>query len=169
MISTTAEYALRAVLLLAMRNSDDALRANEIADAISAPRNYLSKTLRVLARVGVIEGTRGPRGGFRLAADPRSITIAALVDLFDDARCSKGCLVVDCDCAASSPCGVHRWWNQVEDAGRSTLESTTIAQLVRSRSHITERIAVVPTRRTGLSARTSARTTATIPARAAVR
>jgi Rrf2 family protein len=167
MISTTAEYALRAVLLLAMRDNNQALRANEIADAIGAPRNYLSKTLRVLAHLGVIEGTRGPHGGFRIAADPQTITIAMLVDLFDEARSSNGCLVVGCDCTASAPCAVYRWWSEVEDAGRMTLESTSIAHLVRTRSRW-----VATARKTAVSRKaleSAPGTSARIPAKAAAR
>ena len=162
MISTTAEYAVRAMLLLAMRKDDTALRADEIADAIGAPRNYLSKTLRILAREGLVDGLRGPNGGFRLAVDPRTVTIASLVDLFDDTREGNGCLVVDCDCASTSPCAVHRWWNKVGAAGRDSLETTNIAQLVRSR-------ATVSTAPRSARGKRGKRSSSTIPARRARR
>lgn len=134
MISTTAEYAVRAVLLLALRGEGASLRADEIADAIDAPRNYLSKTLRLLAQAGLVNGVRGPNGGFRLAADPRDITVAMLVDLFDPSRDSNGCLVPDCRCTPRMPCAVHRWWKEVEGASRSKLESTSVVQLMRRRA-----------------------------------
>ena len=50
MLSCTADYALRAILLLARVGSDRPLRADEIADATGAPRNYLAKTLNALPR-----------------------------------------------------------------------------------------------------------------------
>ena len=53
MLSCTADYALRAILVLARTGSDRPLRADEIADATGAPRNYLAKTLNALAKAGL--------------------------------------------------------------------------------------------------------------------
>ena len=38
-----------------------------IAGALGAPRNYLSKTLNVLAKHEIVDGVRGVHGGFALA------------------------------------------------------------------------------------------------------
>ncbi|HEX8906653.1 MAG TPA: Rrf2 family transcriptional regulator, partial [Longimicrobiaceae bacterium] len=69
MLSKTAEYALRALLVLARRGARGgaAVRAEEIADAVGAPRNYMSKTLHALAKQGFVASARGPLGGFTLA------------------------------------------------------------------------------------------------------
>ena len=59
MFGRTADYALRALLLLAReRQSGFYLRADEIADATGAPRNYTSKVLGELARY--VEANRVP-------------------------------------------------------------------------------------------------------------
>jgi hypothetical protein len=50
-----------------------------IADALDAPRNYMSKTLGLLAREGLITGARGPTGGFRLERSPGELTLAEVV------------------------------------------------------------------------------------------
>jgi DNA-binding IscR family transcriptional regulator len=49
-LSQTADHALRAMLVLARRHGAGPVRTEEIAEATGAPRNYLSKTLRALAR-----------------------------------------------------------------------------------------------------------------------
>ena len=56
-LSQTAEHALRAVLYLAQRE-DELVRVGDIAEALSIPRNYLSKILHLLAREGVLASTR---------------------------------------------------------------------------------------------------------------
>jgi Rrf2 family iron-sulfur cluster assembly transcriptional regulator len=45
MLSSTADYAVRAILLLARHRGGPALRAEEIARATGAPSNYMAKTL----------------------------------------------------------------------------------------------------------------------------
>ena len=55
MFGRTADYALRALLLLAHKEYHGRyLRADEIAHAIGAPRNYTSKVLNEVAKAGLI-------------------------------------------------------------------------------------------------------------------
>ena len=107
MLSVTADHALRAILALAGAPGRAPVRANMIADAIGAPRNYLSKTLNLLAKAGVIASGRGPAGGFALAVAPESITVADIVDLFDAPRPSTRCLLGNSECDPRHACAAH--------------------------------------------------------------
>ena len=49
-ISSTSDYALRAVLVLAQAEPGCPMRADEIARATGSPANYLAKTLNALAK-----------------------------------------------------------------------------------------------------------------------
>jgi Rrf2 family transcriptional regulator, nitric oxide-sensitive transcriptional repressor len=77
-ISQTAEYALRAAVFLAS-SRERAHPAWEISEATHIPASYLAKVLGALARAGLVESQRGPRGGFVLARDPRALTILEIV------------------------------------------------------------------------------------------
>lgn len=136
MISKTAEYALRAVLYLARVNDRRPVPVDDIARALGAPRNYLSKTLHELARVGVLRSLRGPAGGFSLAADPETLTVAEVADRFDESRTSGMCLLGGRPCDTANPCGAHHLWSQAQDASRAQLTRMTIAQLVRKASPV---------------------------------
>ncbi len=59
MISRTAGYALRAVLSIAQNEGEGPVRVNDMAATLDLPRNYLSKTLHLLARARVLTSTRG--------------------------------------------------------------------------------------------------------------
>jgi DNA-binding IscR family transcriptional regulator len=61
-ISLTADYALRAMLLIARPETVRALRADEIADATGAPRNYMAKVLNAVAKAGLITSARTVSG-----------------------------------------------------------------------------------------------------------
>ena len=76
----TAEYAVRATVLLARHYGERLVRADEIASVLGAPRNYLSKTLNALVHSGVLISMRGPAGGFALAKAPEQLSRAARRD-----------------------------------------------------------------------------------------
>ena len=78
MIPKTAEYALRAAVVLA-RHFKDACSAAEIAKSTLVPRRYLHRVLQALVRAGLIRSQPGPGGGYALVRPPHEITILAVV------------------------------------------------------------------------------------------
>jgi Rrf2 family protein len=130
MISQTAEYALRAVIHLAEHEAEAPLRVSEIARVLGVPRNYLSKTLHELARVGVLSSTRGPTGGFRLAAPPEKLTLAKVVSLFDPPPGRRRCLLGRTRCSDAHPCGAHERWKGVAESLAEFFRTTTIADVL---------------------------------------
>ncbi|HEX5830475.1 MAG TPA: Rrf2 family transcriptional regulator [Gemmatimonadaceae bacterium] len=130
MLSTTSDHALRAVLVLARHYGQRLVRADEIAHAIGAPRNYLAKTLNALAKAGVVTSARGPLGGFALASAPDELTLARVVDCFDEPRPSTHCLLGDAPCDPAHPCAAHHCWTAINEARRAPLARTTVAQLL---------------------------------------
>src|SRR5687768_8237493 len=113
MLSQTSEHALRAVVYLA-RTPDRAVAAEQIARALAAPANYLSKTLHALARAGVVGGTRGPNGGFRLLVNPAELTVARIIEVFDGAAVNPMCVSGGRVCDPDNPCHAHvRWSNML--------------------------------------------------------
>jgi Rrf2 family protein len=130
MLSRTVEYAVRAVVLLGRHYGERTMRTDELAARLGAPRNYLSKTLNVLARHGVLTSARGPGGGYSLATPPDRLSIADIADVFTEQRPHDArCLLGDAPCDALHPCSAHRRWSAITVQAREPLLSTTIAQL----------------------------------------
>lgn len=73
MISQTAEYALRAIVYLAM-NPDSAFTTQQISATTKVPAAYLSKVLQSLAKAGLVKSQRGLGGGFVLTKSPENIS-----------------------------------------------------------------------------------------------
>ncbi len=130
MLSSTADYALRAVLVLAGENWRRPLRADEIADATGAPRNYMAKTLNALVKAGLLTSARGPLGGFSLAVTPESLTLARIIDCFGEPRRHSRCLLGNKPCDSNKPCTAHEMWLQITATRREPLATTTIADLI---------------------------------------
>lgn len=130
MLSATSDHAIRAILVLARLRGDRPIRADEVADAIGAPRNYLAKTLNTLAKRGIVTSTRGPLGGFHLATPPAELTLARIVDCFDEPRPQSKCLLGSSPCDPKNPCAAHACWAEITLARRAPLDRTTVADLL---------------------------------------
>jgi Rrf2 family protein len=130
MLSLTADYALRAVLVLARGPKGSSVRADRIAAAIGAPRNYLAKTMHALTKAGIVTSSRGPAGGFMLAVEPSALFVSRVADVFDEQRPHVTCLLGRLPCDAAHPCAAHVRWSAMTNAARAALSSTSIADLL---------------------------------------
>jgi Rrf2 family protein len=128
-LNQSADYALRAVLYIA-GGSHEAQSTEMVATAIGVPRNYLGKVLHTLVRARVLRSTRGPRGGFQLAAAPGEIVIATVVAPFHEMPSRRSCLLGDRVCDAATPCAAHERWRSMTDPVNAFLQQTTIEQML---------------------------------------
>jgi len=78
-ISAKADYAIRAAIELAAAPDSRAVPAERIATSQGIPLNFLEHILSELRIAGVVRSQRGTDGGYRLAREPRQITIADII------------------------------------------------------------------------------------------
>lgn len=90
-ISERASLALHAVTFLATRGGEPA-RVKEVAGALSGSAAHLSKVLQALVRGGLLKGTRGPSGGYRLARPAGEITLLQVVEAVEGPLDLRACL-----------------------------------------------------------------------------
>jgi Rrf2 family protein len=126
------EYALRATVYIAAQ-SPRAVRIPEIANAVSAPANYLSKILGKLARAGILRSMRGPTGGFRVAARRERASLAAIVAVFEPFTRHR-CLLGRGMCGQNPSCAVHERWAPIAQSTTDFFAHTTIADLLSTRT-----------------------------------
>ena len=128
-LSSTAQTALRALIHIASCGDATPVQAEQIARAIGAPRNYLSKTLHVLARAGVLESKRGPQGGFALAVPAAELRLDRIIAPFAPSH-DRRCLLGRDGCGTTSRCVVHARWSAVAAEVERFLATTTVADLL---------------------------------------
>lgn len=75
-------FALFAVLELAAEPTRQ-LAAAEIADKYGISLHHLAKVLRDLGRAGIVDAARGVGGGYRLAGNPKRLTLMDVIELFE--------------------------------------------------------------------------------------
>ncbi len=130
MLSQTGEYALRAVLHLARAGREGPLKIDQIASALGIPRNYLAKILHQLSRDGLLESSRGPTGGFRLAIPPDRLTLDRIVAPFDPIGSEPSCLLGRERCSDDHPCEAHARWRAIASSVGRFFRETTVGELL---------------------------------------
>ncbi len=131
MLSNTSEYALRAVLHIAMYGAEAPLKIEQIAAALGLPRNYLSKTLHQLARTGVLVSGRGKNGGFQLGVPAEELTLSRVVEPFEPmTTLARHCLLGMGRCSDETACPAHHRWKEIAEPMRAFFETTTVGELV---------------------------------------
>lgn len=97
-ISEAASLALHTTVLLAA-NSGELLSTREIASTLKMSAAHLSKVLQRLARHGLVESIRGPKGGFSLARSPAKITLLEVYEAIEGRMGDADCLLSErlCD------------------------------------------------------------------------
>jgi Rrf2 family protein len=128
MLSQTVEYALRATLFVA-RNHPDAVPLAAIAEGAEAPRGYLAKILSELARAGILESSRGPGGGFRIATHPNALALADIVRAIDGTT-ERRCLLGHGGCGDNPQCTAHARWAPIANEMDVFFGKTTLADLL---------------------------------------
>jgi Rrf2 family transcriptional regulator, iron-sulfur cluster assembly transcription factor len=129
-LNQSADHALRAVLFVARNEGTAPCSAELIASSIDVPRNYLGKLLNTLAQVGVLNSTRGPRGGFRLAVAPSALTLAHVVEPFQRLPERRTCLLGNGACDPANPCRSHERWQDMADHLTAFFQVTTIEAML---------------------------------------
>lgn len=129
MISSTTEYALKALATLARLKRADSVCVQEVSDASGVPRNYLSKIFNELRRRGVVVSVRGPGGGFKLSKRAEDITILSVVEIFEDLDQQRKCFLGSRYCTSREMCGMAARWTDVWNSYERFLSESTITDL----------------------------------------
>ena len=82
-VSAKSDYALRALIELAGQTEASAVSAEELGRRQDIPRGFLQAILADLRRADVVASPRGQSGGWRLAREPETVTVADVIRAVD--------------------------------------------------------------------------------------
>jgi len=135
-ISQKGLYALQAMMTLARRYEQGAIKIREIAADSDLPEKFLELILLELKNARMVESVRGARGGYRLRRNPSEIPLSDIIRLIDgplaplgDAEQLRGLIAKDTYHRA-----LYQVFLEVRDAAAKILENTTIGDIVGARA-----------------------------------
>jgi len=135
------EYALHTLLNLTFAPQGTAPSARDLADFQRLPVAFMRKLLTQLEKAGLIEGSEGVRGGWKLARDPKRISALEVAEaaegrspLFECREIRARCALWPDDgaprAASTGVCEIHAVMLQAEVAMRRELASASLADIL---------------------------------------
>jgi Rrf2 family protein len=135
-ISQKGLYALQAMMRLARRYNEGAIRIRDIAYDEGLPEKFLELILLEMKNARMVESVRGAKGGYRLRRPPTEIYLAEIIRLMDgalapfgDAEQLRELIEKDVEHRA-----LYQVFLDVRDAAARILEKTTLADIIRDDS-----------------------------------
>ena len=122
-LSTKSDYAIKALVRLALVNGDGPVQAREISTFAGIPAKFLEQVMHDLRQGGLVHSQRGKGGGYVLAVNPASLSFADVIDLIDGSHGGMGRMPRG-DQAEPLVAPV---WREVRERTRAVLGSATIA------------------------------------------
>jgi Rrf2 family protein len=125
-ISAKSEYAIKAVLDLAMQGEGGLTPIQEIAARQGIPQRYLEQVLLALKRAGVVRSKRGSAGGYHLTRPPEAITVGDVLRAVEGASAFEA--LGGRRPARDGP-GLVELWTEISEAVSSVVDRLTFGEL----------------------------------------
>lgn len=124
-----AQTAVAAMSLLAERYDGGKTKLNsaDIAAARDLPKPVVAKVLTVLSSVGLVDGVRGPGGGYWLKREPSEISLLDIVREFERADAGIMCPFGPTWCGNGEPCPMHDSLTRIAAEWEAYLSTTRLA------------------------------------------
>jgi Rrf2 family protein len=143
------EWALHCCAILAGLAPGRYLPTRDLADFHGVPKEYLSKALQALSQAGLVEGTLGPSGGYRLARPPGALSFLDIVEAVEgrgptfvctNIRRNNPCLSgaeAKTLCTDKKPCAIAKVMWEADRNWRASLRTVSLADLEKTlESHL---------------------------------
>jgi len=142
-ITTWAEYGLICALHLARRAGDGPVTGRDMAARERLPADYVEQILLRMRRAGIVNSTRGARGGYALARTPDSITVRDVIKASELATFDLHCVSHPVDagrCGESENCSIRPVWMLLQQRIDEVLEGVKLSDLLADESVVRGRV-----------------------------
>lgn len=132
MWSKTTEYAIRALVQVAVSNTEGRRPGfREIAESIDAPVQFTAKILQILSRASLLKSVRGRGGGFFFDPVGPELKLAEVIQALEGDKYFTGCVVGLARCDKDHPCPLHSEFNRIREDLVTLANQETIQGLAR--------------------------------------
>ena len=129
-ITRQADYAVRAVLYLARLGQEQRAATSQIAEEQQIPPSFLAKIVSQLSVAGLLQTSRGARGGVSLARDPDQISLLEVVESIDGPILLNECVGANGICSFGDDCPMRPVWCKAQAELVERLKTTYFSQFV---------------------------------------
>ena len=127
-ISAKGEYAIKAMLDLALQRDRGLIPIQEVAARQGIPQRYLEQVLLALKRAGLLTSKRGSTGGYHLTRSPEEITVGAVLRAIEGTRAPFEAASARRNGGADADLG--ELWEEIAEAVSKVVDRLTFGELV---------------------------------------
>lgn len=127
--SKKCEIGLQAVLYLATEGRNELFNAQQVANKVKQPKEFVSKVLQTLTSSGIVGSKKGKNGGFFLAKPAKEVRLIEIVESIDGLDVFNNCVLGFPGCSSEEPCPVHDKWGTLRDQAYKMLSEETLEEL----------------------------------------
>jgi len=144
-LSKSFGYALRGILYIAvMQDEKRKVQIDEIATKLSVPKHFLGKIMQQVVKAGLLKSTKGPYGGFYLAAETLNTPVIKLVEITDGTEQFSMCVLSFKYCNGLNPCPLHYEMEEVKKNYLNVFSKNTLGDLLKAgKSDLLKSLAVI--------------------------
>ena len=132
-LTTRGRYAVTAMLDLALHYDCGPVSLAEIAERQGISQSYLEQLFAKLRRNGLVDGLRGPGGGYKLGRTSDAISVADVIDAVNETVDATRCGGQK-NCQGEQRCLTHDLWEDLSTQIRDFLSDVSLDQLVKRES-----------------------------------
>ena len=115
MISTKGRYGLRVMIDLAQNDNGSYIPLKDIADRQEISKKYLEIIMKKMVDGGLVKGSSGKGGGYRLVKKPEDYTVGEILSLMEGTISSVACLAENnYDCPRKEKCDTLPMWKEFD-------------------------------------------------------
>jgi Rrf2 family protein len=132
-VSSKAHYGLRMMIEFARAYGQGPMSLGEVSRTEHLPLSYLEQLAAQLRRGGLVDSTRGVRGGYRLTRRPDSISVLDVVQVVEGEVAPVECVshdYVQGTCVREGDCASQTLWRRLKASIDDVLSQTTLQELV---------------------------------------
>ncbi len=142
-ITTWAEYGLICALHLARRTGVGPVTGRDIAGREKLPGDYVEQILLRMRRAGIVNSTRGARGGYVLARAAEEISVRNVIQASELTTFDLHCISHPVDaarCAEAENCSIRPVWMLLQQRIDEVLEGVKLSDLLSDEASVRERV-----------------------------
>ena len=128
-ITRQSDYAIRAVSYISRLGDHQRAATWQIAREQHIPPSFLAKIISQLSIAGLLQTTRGARGGVTLAKAAHAISLLEVVEAIDGPIELNPCVADESACETSEACHMRAIWCDAQDDLVRRLRSANFAQI----------------------------------------
>lgn len=131
MISTKGRYALRVMIDLAHRNSENYVPLKDIAEKQGISKKYLEIIVKELVKAKLLKGMSGKGGGYKLSHKPEEYSVGEILNVTESSLAVVSCLENGAEiCPRASGCDTLPMWTELNDMIQNYLNSKKLSDLL---------------------------------------